>query len=116
MRMKFNKAEITGILLTMLASVICVILFFLNSDSLFSGRGNSSEPLPQYVEQESKVNINAATIEEIAAIEGISRKVAEDIALYRNITPITDIEQLLDIDGIDEATLKFVEDKIKFVN
>ena len=114
--MKLNKAETAAVILAMVAAAACIIIFFLRSDMLWSGKGSSSEPLPEYVANENKVNINAATVEELTAIEGISRKAAEDIAVYRNITPITELEQLLDIEGIDESTLELIKDKITFVN
>jgi len=114
--MKLNIAETVAAVATVVVMGLCVIFMFLGSNRIMGGKGESAEPLPEYVRQEYKVNINAATAEEIAAVEGISRKVAEDIVVYRNIMPITEYDQLLEIEGIDEAAIELIRDKITFVN
>ena len=114
--MKLNMGETVAAAVSMAIITLCIILAFCGPNELAKGQGEGSDPLPQYAALESRVNINAATEEEIAAVEGISEKVAEDIVYYRNISPITDYSQLLEIDGVDEATVEFIKNKISFVN
>lgn len=57
--------------------------------------------------QIEKMNINQATNKELAAIKGIGAKKAQAIIDYRNVNgDFMDIEQLINVKGIGQATLK----------
>jgi len=68
----------------------------------------------QAVVQQSQVNINTASAEEISAVlKGVGPSKASAIIEYRSANgSFTDIEQLLDIKGIGERTLEINQDKI----
>ena len=56
------------------------------------------------------VNINTATVEELASIPLISEELAESIVEYRDdVGDFQVIEELLQIDGFDRALLKKVK-------
>ena len=61
---------------------------------------------------DGKINLNKATLEQLMAI-GLDKKVSQRIIDYRNENDeFVDIEELLDIDGIDAATLRQIKEKI----
>lgn len=61
------------------------------------------------------VNLNTASAEELAAkLHGIGQSKAEAIVAHREANgPFTDVEQLLDIKGIGQATLERNRDIIQ---
>ena len=61
---------------------------------------------------DGKINLNKATLEQLMAI-GLNKKVSQEIIDYRKENDeFVDIEELLDIDGMDAATLRQIKEKI----
>lgn len=57
-----------------------------------------------------KVNVNRATVEELDQVPGISRQIAENIVRYREEKGgIKSVRELLNIKGIKEKRLKYIE-------
>lgn len=65
-----------------------------------------------YESYNSKININTATIEELKQLDGIGEKTAEKIIEYREINEITEIEQLMNVNGIGEGKFNKIKYKI----
>jgi competence protein ComEA len=64
-------------------------------------------------EQTEKVNINSATVEEIAKLEKIGPSYAERIVQYRKENgPFTKPEDILKVKGIGPKTFELNKDKI----
>jgi competence protein ComEA len=64
-------------------------------------------------EQTEKVNINTATVEEIAKLEKIGPSYAERIVQYRKENgPFTKPEDILKVKGIGPKTFELNKDKI----
>ena len=60
------------------------------------------------------LDINTATVEELMTIDGIGEKKAELIVMYREeIGAYTSLEQLKNIKGIDDATVKALSGYLK---
>jgi competence protein ComEA len=60
-----------------------------------------------YAEDEAKLNLNAATVEQLAKIPGLNQALAEKIIKLREENgEFIDLEELLDIDGIDNKLLR----------
>ena len=67
-----------------------------------------------YAEEEDKININSATVEELAKIPGLNQELAEKIVEVREENgEFVDIDELLDIDGIDMKLLRQLKKYIK---
>ncbi len=66
----------------------------------------------EYDSYNSKININTATIEELKLLDGIGEKTAEKIIEYREINEFTEIEQLMNVNGIGEGKFNKIKDKI----
>ncbi|WP_033664261.1 MULTISPECIES: helix-hairpin-helix domain-containing protein [Bacillus cereus group] len=64
-------------------------------------------------EQEGKIQINAASKEQLEKITGIGPRKAENIMKYREEHgPFRKMEDLLEVDGIGEKSLEKIKDKI----
>jgi competence protein ComEA len=60
-----------------------------------------------------KINLNVATVEQLQAIEGISPELAKAIIDQREENgEFVDMSELLDIDGVDNALLRKLNDFI----
>lgn len=60
-----------------------------------------------YAGEEGKLNLNAATVEELVKIPGLNQEIAEKIIELRNENgEFIDMEELLDVDGIDNRLLR----------
>lgn len=58
--------------------------------------------IPSNMEQ--KVSLNYASMDELMSIKGIGQKKAEKIIEYRNESPFTYVEQIMEISGIGYKT------------
>ena len=59
-----------------------------------------------YAEDENQINLNSATVEELAKIPGLNNELAKKIVTAREENgEIVDMEELLDIEGIDVKLL-----------
>lgn len=64
-------------------------------------------------EQAAPVNLNTATLEELETLPGIGEVLAGRILAYRDrYGKFTAAEQLLDVEGIGEATFEKLKDQI----
>jgi len=60
-----------------------------------------------YAEEETKLNLNAATVEQLAKIPGLNKDLAKKIIELREENGgFIDMEELLDIQGIDNKLLR----------
>lgn len=85
--------------------ITCCVAFFLIFSLLASGL---------YAEDEEKININSATVEELSKVPGISKELAEKIIEVREENgEFVDMEELLDIDGIDIKLFRQLKKHIK---
>jgi competence protein ComEA len=67
----------------------------------------------QTAEQNKKININTASIEELQTLSGIGQKRAEVIVQYREENgPFKRIEDILDVSGIGEKMFEKIKDHI----
>jgi competence protein ComEA len=61
----------------------------------------------------SKVNINAASAEELETLPGIGEVIAQEILDYRTANgPFASVDDLLDVSGIGEVTLENIRDLV----
>ncbi len=113
--MKLTKTEIYVMSITALALLLSLFFGYMSFGKNIKGQGGSDAPLAAYSQIEFKVNLNNAPVEDIAAVEGISLQMAQDIVMYRNITPFTSINELMKIEGIDEQVLELIKGSITLV-
>jgi competence protein ComEA len=67
-----------------------------------------------YAEEDNKINLNSATVEELAKVPGLNKELAEKIVAVREENgEFVDMEELLDIDGIDMKLLRQLKKHIK---
>jgi competence protein ComEA len=67
-----------------------------------------------YAEDRDKINLNSATIEELAKIPGLNQELAKKLVDAREENgEFVDMEELLDIEGIDETMLNQLEKYLK---
>jgi len=66
-----------------------------------------------YAADEDKLNLNAATVEELAKIPGIDQNLAKKIIELREENgEFIDMEELLDIQGIDNRLLRQLKQRL----
>jgi len=67
-----------------------------------------------YAEEDNKINLNSATVEELVKIPGLNKELAEKIIAAREENgEFIDMEELLEIDGIDMKLLRQLKKHIK---
>ena len=67
-----------------------------------------------FAEDKDKINLNPATVEDLAKIPGLNQELAKKITDAREENgEFVDMEELLDIEGIDETLLKQFEKYLK---
>ena len=60
-----------------------------------------------YAADQEKINVNAATVKELAKVPGLNQALAEKIIELREENgEFIDLEELLDIEGIDNKLLR----------
>ncbi len=60
-----------------------------------------------------KVDVNTATAEELQQVKGIGPKKAEEIVKHRTVNgPFKSVDDLANVKGIGEATVKKIKDQI----
>ncbi|HZM69905.1 MAG TPA: helix-hairpin-helix domain-containing protein [Candidatus Cryosericum sp.] len=70
-------------------------------------------PLAAAQPQAEKVNINAATVDELVTLPGIGPSYAQRIVEYREKNgPFKKVEDLLNVRGIGEKTFERIRDRI----
>lgn len=66
-------------------------------------------------DNDGKINLNVATVEQLESIEGISHELAEKIIELREENgEFVDMSELLDVEGVDNALLRQL-DKFLFI-
>jgi len=81
-----------------------------NSDTAAGSPGMATTPGKQDLVQETAVSINTASLEQIAAVKGLSKKVAENLVTAR---PFTRIDDLLHVKGMGPKLLEKVRNFIR---
>ncbi|MGD9157318.1 MAG: helix-hairpin-helix domain-containing protein [Desulfobacteraceae bacterium] len=67
-----------------------------------------------YAGEDNKINLNSATLEELEKVPGLNKELAEKIIAAREENgEFVDMEELLDIDGIDVKLLRQLKKHIK---
>ena len=65
-------------------------------------------------EEDKKINLNSATVEELEKIPGLNRELAQKIIAAREENgEFVDMDELLDIEGIDIELLRGLKENIK---
>ena len=65
-------------------------------------------------EEDKKINLNSATVEELEKIPGLNRELAQKIIAAREENgEFVDMDELLDIEGIDIELLRWLKENIK---
>lgn len=91
-----NMKKMTVLLLTAL------VLFFV-STSVVMAQDSEGE----------KLNVNTATLEQLSAVPGLNPDLAQKIIDYRNdMGDITEMSELLDVDGFSDEILEQIQDKV----
>lgn len=62
--------------------------------------------------EQTKININTATKEELMFLSGIGESKAQNIILYRQQTPFKTVKDITKVTGIGEKIYKEISDKI----
>lgn len=60
----------------------------------------------------TKININTATLEELMTLSGIGEAKAKDIIEYREKTPFSSIEELKNVSGIGDSSFEKIKNNI----
>ena len=60
----------------------------------------------------SKVNLNTATKEELMTLTGIGEAKADDIISYRNTNPFTQVEDIKKVKGIGDSIFDKIKDRL----
>ena len=72
---------------------------------------------PLWAEVGAKVNINTASVEELATLKSVGAKTAERIVAYRETNgPFNSVDELTNVKGIGEKTLLKNRDRISTGN
>lgn len=106
--MKATVKKVVG-----MVSVVLLSGGLLAAPAAFAGEKPSSKSA-QVQQIPSKVNVNTASAEEISAVlKGVGLKKAEAIVAYRKANgKFTKVEQLAEVKGIGEATIRKNRDKL----
>jgi competence protein ComEA len=93
--MKFSKLSMLTVL---------IVLAIVMSSLVAFAEGNATS---------GKLNVNSATVEQLAAVPGLTPELAQKIVDYRNeMGDITNIDELKDVDGISPDILEQIKGHI----
>ena len=111
-RIKLSRTDVFLLALTALFLLAMGAVYLLTPHTV--REDYTVEALTPAAEQaEDKVNINTADADELDALPGIGPVLARRIIDWRTANgPFTDPEQLLEVDGIGQATLDGLRDHI----
>ena len=89
--------------------VVSSLFFFAVINPAFAA-GETEQSTPAMQEVAEKIDINKATIEQLAMLNGIGEKKALAIIEYREMNgDFVDLAELVNVKGIGENTLKKIE-------
>lgn len=105
-----------------LAILVVILLVFFLGMRLIERRAEKllvTEPAAQTTAVErgmtagERININTASREELMSLQGIGEKKAQAVIDHRNeYGPFTDINEIMDVDGIGEGIFENIKDDI----
>jgi competence protein ComEA len=73
----------------------------------------NTETVTEGQDVSKKINVNTATSEELAAIPGVGEETAKSIIAFRDANgPFKDLEELLNIKGIEQETFDSIKDRL----
>ena len=68
---------------------------------------------PVTAQEDAKIDINKATVEELLAVRGIGRAIAQRIVEFREKNgPYSSVDELLKVQGIGEKSLERIKDRL----
>ena len=110
--LRINTPAIIFLLVTL---AVCVVVtgYFLNENYGVKKYTSQGFPGPEI----SKiallpVDINTASVSELTSVEGITRKMAENIVIYRGAKPFIFPEDIMDVPGITEKDYELIKNAI----
>lgn len=112
---KITKTE--WILLALTGLFLCVLLMLVFQDrAKMNDTGIATEievPQEEILPDLSPVDLNSATVEELAQLPGIGEELAGRIVEYREANgPFESIEELMEVSGIGEGKLAALEGRV----
>ena len=76
---------------------------------------NATQAADQVQKVEAKVNVNTASVKDLATLPGIGIKTANNVVNFReNHGPFKNAQDLLKVKGVGKKTLKKIENLISF--
>ena len=71
-------------------------------------------PTEAQIIEDTRVNINTASLEELMTLSGIGQAKAEQIIVYRNTNgDFSSVEEIMNVDGIKEGLYNRIKDDIR---
>lgn len=105
---KVRSDAVTILLFTVTAAMVCGFIFYMyfNHRTYFTDRGTVTTTTV-VTDEYGRSDINKATIRQISDIDGIGRKLGQNILDYiKSKNGISDMDELLEVDGIGESKLQ----------
>jgi competence protein ComEA len=100
--------KINRLVMSVMGAVMCVgMLGFSAAGNAAEGTGKPKADTPRVSTVASTININTASVEALAELNGVGEKKAADIIAYREANgKFVKVEDLLNVKGIGEKTLE----------